>query len=292
MSGSHGAKIRRLDGICLGSWRSISFVPERGLCVLDEFGRDLGVALQMFDDLGNVQEKNEPAKQYEDLLLHRPSWVWACAAEDYPPDGYRRFIEVVRKLPEREPLERWFERTGLIETCRRRALEHMNASFEALADRLDRENISWSDAKCFGNFEAWEQALRQLTSKPRAAVIGSGFGGLAVAIRLQAAGVRTVIFEKRDLAGGRAYVYRDAGFTFDAGPTVITAPDCLRELFALSGRVMDDYVTLLPVSPFYRLFWEDGFKFDYSNDSAEIEAQIDNKSPRDVRWLQTFSAIL
>ncbi len=123
----------------------LALVPERGLCVLDEFGRDLGVALQMFDDLGNIQEKNEPAKQYEDLLLHRPSWVWACAAEDYPPDGYRRFIEVVRKLPEREPLELWFERTGLIETCRRRALEHMNASFEALADRLDRENISWSE---------------------------------------------------------------------------------------------------------------------------------------------------
>ena len=125
-------------------------------------------------------------------------------------------------------------------------------------------------------------------SKPRAAVIGSGFGGLAAAIRLQAAGVRTVLFEKRDVPGGRAYVYRDAGFTFDAGPTVITAPDCLRELFALSGRDMDDYVTLLPVSPFYRLFWEDGFKFDYSNDAALIEAQIGNKSPRDVDGYKRF----
>ncbi|NIO41147.1 MAG: NAD(P)-binding protein, partial [Burkholderiales bacterium] len=57
--------------------------------------------------------------------------------------------------------------------------------------------------------------------KLRAAVIGSGFGGLAAAIRLQAAGLQTVIFEKRDLPGGRAYVYRDNGFTFDAGPTVI-----------------------------------------------------------------------
>ena len=72
--------------------------------------------------------------------------------------------------------------------------------------------------------------------KVRAAVIGSGFGGLALAIRLQAGGCRTVIFEKRDQAGGRAYVYRDNGFTFDAGPTVITAPDCLRELFALAGK--------------------------------------------------------
>ena len=123
---------------------------------------------------------------------------------------------------------------------------------------------------------------------PRAAVIGSGFGGLAVAIRLQAAGFRTVIFEKRDLPGGRAYVYRDNGFTFDAGPTVITAPDCLRELFSLAGRSMDDYVRLLPVNPFYRLFWEDGFKFDYSNDSAAIEAQIHSKSPRDVQGYKQF----
>ncbi len=123
---------------------------------------------------------------------------------------------------------------------------------------------------------------------PRAAVIGGGFGGLAVAIRLQAAGFRTVIFEKRDLPGGRAYVYRDNGFTFDAGPTVITAPDCLRELFCLAGRTMDDYVTLLPVHPFYRVFWEDGFKFDYSNDSAVIEAQIMSKSPRDLRGYKQF----
>jgi phytoene dehydrogenase-like protein len=70
--------------------------------------------------------------------------------------------------------------------------------------------------------------------KMRAAVIGSGFGGLSLAIRLQAAGCRTTIFEKRDKPGGRAYVYRDQGFSFDAGPTVITAPDCLRELFALA----------------------------------------------------------
>ena len=122
----------------------LSDVPERGLSVLDEFGHDLGVALQMFDDLGNVQGKREPAKQYEDLLLHRPSWVWACAAQNYSHENYRQFTEVVRKLPDREPLERWLERTGLIESCRRRAVEHMNASFEALADKLDKENIAWS----------------------------------------------------------------------------------------------------------------------------------------------------
>ena len=79
---------------------------------------------------------------------------------------------------------------------------------------------------------------------PTAAVIGSGFGGLALAIRLQSAGFQTTIFEQREKPGGRAYVYEDQGFTFDAGPTVITDPDCLRELFALTGRRLEDYVTL------------------------------------------------
>jgi phytoene desaturase len=124
--------------------------------------------------------------------------------------------------------------------------------------------------------------------KPRAAVIGSGFGGLALAIRLQAAGCRTVLFEKRDLPGGRAYVYRDNGFTFDAGPTVITAPDCLRELFTLAGKSMDAYVQLLPVDPFYRLFWQDGFQFDYSDNATLLEAQIGKKSPGDLAGYKKF----
>lgn len=127
-------------------------------------------------------------------------------------------------------------------------------------------------------------------TKPRAAIIGSGFGGLAVAIRLQAAGFQTVVFEKRDLAGGRAYVYRDQGFTFDAGPTVITAPDCLRELFRLAGKSLDAYVRLLPVHPFYRVFWEDGYRFDYSNDSAQVNRQIEKKSLLDVEGYQRFCA--
>ena len=122
----------------------LALLPERGLTILDDFGHELGVALQMFDDVGNVRGKREPAKQYEDLLLHRPSWVWACAAQDYTPDDYGHFVDAVRQLPEREPLERWLERTGLIESCQRRAVEHMNASYEALGDKLEQENISWS----------------------------------------------------------------------------------------------------------------------------------------------------
>lgn len=126
--------------------------------------------------------------------------------------------------------------------------------------------------------------------KPTAAVIGSGFGGLALAIRLQSAGFNTTIFEARDKPGGRAYVYEDQGFTFDAGPTVITDPDCLRELFALTGRKLEDYVDLLPVRPFYRLCWEDGYVFDYSNDIEENNRQIHAKNPRDVEGYRRFLA--
>lgn len=127
-------------------------------------------------------------------------------------------------------------------------------------------------------------------TETRAAVIGSGFGGLALAIRLQSAGFQTTIFEARDKPGGRAYVYEDQGFTFDAGPTVITDPDCLRELFALSGRSLEDYVELLPVKPFYRLCWEDGDVFDYHNDVEENNRQIREKSPEDVEGYRRFLA--
>jgi len=126
--------------------------------------------------------------------------------------------------------------------------------------------------------------------KPRAAVIGSGFGGLSCAIRLQSEGFDVEIFEKRDLPGGRAYVFKDQGFTFDAGPTVITAPESLEELFKLSGRKMSDYVELMPVSPFYRLFWEDGYKFDYDNNSENILRQIGEKSPGDLKGYEKFLA--
>ena len=122
----------------------------------------------------------------------------------------------------------------------------------------------------------------------RAAVVGSGFGGLAAAIRLQARGVETVVFEARDLPGGRAYVYRDQGFTFDAGPTVITAPNCIEELFAEAGRRMEDYVTLLPVSPYYRLVWPDGHAFDYVGSQAGMEAQIRERCPGDLAGYRGF----
>ncbi|HTW51547.1 MAG TPA: phytoene desaturase [Stellaceae bacterium] len=121
-----------------------------------------------------------------------------------------------------------------------------------------------------------------------AAVIGAGFGGIALAIRLQSAGVQTTLFEARDKPGGRAYVYEDKGFRFDAGPTVITDPGAIEELFALSGRRLADYVELMPISPFYRLCWEDGDTFDYVNDQAELDRQIAARSPGDVAGYRRF----
>ena len=133
-------------------------------------------------------------------------------------------------------------------------------------------------------------ALKTQTPKPTAIVIGAGFGGIALAIRLQAMGFKTTLLDNRDKPGGRAYVYEEKGYKFDGGPTVITDPDCLKELFALSGRNMDDYVTLLPVDPFYRIQWEDGDVLDYNNDDAFLEQQIRERNPDDVAGYHKFLA--
>jgi len=121
-----------------------------------------------------------------------------------------------------------------------------------------------------------------------AAVIGSGFGGLALAIRLQSAGIATTIYEARDRPGGRAYYWEKDGHVFDAGPTVITDPDCLQQLWALSGADMAKDVDLVPVQPFYRLSWPDGSTFDYDNDDAALERQIAALDPADVAGYRRF----
>jgi len=127
-----------------------------------------------------------------------------------------------------------------------------------------------------------------MSAPPSALVIGSGFGGLALAIRLQSAGIATTVIEARDRPGGRAYVWKRDGYTFDAGPTVITDPACLEELWALSGSNMADDVTLMPVNPFYQLLWGDGTKFDYSNDEAALNAEIARLDPADVAGYARF----
>lgn len=126
-------------------------------------------------------------------------------------------------------------------------------------------------------------------SKPTAIVIGSGFGGLACAIRLQARGYSVTIAEARDQPGGRAYVYRQDGFTFDAGPTIITAPQLIDELFACAGRRTADYVTLLPIDPYYRLEFHDGRSLEYGSSEAETLRQIAQFNPQDRDGYRRFS---
>jgi len=115
------------------------------------------------------------------------------------------------------------------------------------------------------------------------AVIGSGFGGLATAIRLQSRGYDVHLFEARDKLGGRAYLYEQDGFRFDGGPTVITAPFLLDELFELSGRKPADYIKLVPVEPFYRIEFHDGRFFEYGGDEAQTEALISQFAPDDLQ---------
>ncbi|MEQ7874404.1 phytoene desaturase [Sphingomonas sp. ASV193] len=123
-----------------------------------------------------------------------------------------------------------------------------------------------------------------------AIVIGAGFGGLALAIRLQSAGVQTTLVEARDKPGGRAYYWERDGHTFDAGPTVITDPDCLKRLWGLSGQDMAKDVELLPIDPFYALSWPDGVRFDYTNDEPRLNAQIAALNPDDVVGYRRFLA--
>jgi len=123
----------------------------------------------------------------------------------------------------------------------------------------------------------------------RIVVVGSGFGGLAAAIRLLQQGHEVTVVEKRDKPGGRAYVYTQDGFTFDGGPTIITAPWLIRELFERSGRSVDDYVRLVPIDPYYNIRFEDGSVFRYTGDRAQVIEEIRRFSPGDVAGYERFS---
>jgi phytoene desaturase len=150
-----------------------------------------------------------------------------------------------------------------------------------------------------------------------AIVIGSGFGGLSLAIRLQAMGYDTTVLEKLDAPGGRAYVHRHGDFVFDMGPTVITVPHFIEELFALErdqpgldastdfppeilapgarvtsgvsgGPNTSRYCEIIPISPFYRIIFDDGTFFDYDGDPASTRAQIKALAPGDLDGYERF----
>jgi len=124
--------------------------------------------------------------------------------------------------------------------------------------------------------------------RSHAIVIGSGFGGLAAAVRLGTRGYRVTVLERLDQPGGRARVFREKGYVFDAGPTVITAPFLLEELWQLCGRRLADEVDLRPVDPFYRIRFDDGSEFDYSGDASRMRAEVGRFSPGDVAGYDAF----
>lgn len=123
-------------------------------------------------------------------------------------------------------------------------------------------------------------------------VIGGGFGGLSAAIRLQANGHDVTIVEKRDKLGGRAYVYEQDGFTFDGGPTIITAPWLIDELFSTAKRDTRDYLQLVKLDPFYNIRWEDGTVFNYNDNRENLIAQVAKIAPEEVKSYSRFASSL
>ncbi|MEN0067575.1 MAG: phytoene desaturase family protein [Myxococcota bacterium] len=148
-----------------------------------------------------------------------------------------------------------------------------------------------------------------------AIVIGSGIGGLAMGIRLQSLGIPTTIVERLDKPGGRAYVREKDGFVWDMGPTVLTVPHFIEELFALTsdnsmldqpdfpdavrnaerprtgisgGPETSRYVDIVPILPFYRIYFDDGTYFDYDGDPEHTRTQIEAIEPRDLDGYERF----
>ena len=111
-------------------------------------------------------------------------------------------------------------------------------------------------------------------------VIGAGFGGIAAALRLKAKGHKVILVEKHNDLGGRARVFRRNGFTFDGGPTVITAPYLINELFELFKKNPNDFIKITPLTIWYQFLFEDKSKFNYSGNETEMKNQIENISKK------------
>jgi phytoene desaturase len=124
--------------------------------------------------------------------------------------------------------------------------------------------------------------------RPLAIVVGSGFGGLAAAVRLGARGYRVQVLERLEQPGGRAAVFRQDGFVFDAGPTIITLPSLFEELWTLCGRRFADDVDLRSLDPFYRLVFPDGSTFACSGDDAAMREEVRRLNPGDLDGYARF----
>jgi phytoene desaturase len=159
--------------------------------------------------------------------------------------------------------------------------------------------------------------VEQTATSADAIIIGSGIGGIALGIRLQSMGIRTIIVEKLDGPGGRASVRHIDGYTFDMGPTVLTVPHFIEELFSLErgqpnldgpdfpahvlageritsgisgGPRTSEYVKIVPLAPFYRLVFDDGTIFDYDGDPVHTREQVAALSPDDLAGYERFHA--
>lgn len=124
----------------------------------------------------------------------------------------------------------------------------------------------------------------------RIGLIGSGFGSLALAVRLQASGHQVTLFEKGTAVGGRAGQLKKNGYTFDLGPSLITAPDIIEAVFKKAGRKMEDYLRLIPLDPFYRIYFHDRTYLDYTGNSDKMKAEMSKFNPEDAKNYDRFMA--
>ena len=121
-------------------------------------------------------------------------------------------------------------------------------------------------------------------------IIGSGFGGLAAAIRLQAQGLQVIILEKNAKVGGHAAQLVKNGYTFDMGPSIITAPDLIQSVFSCAGVRMENYLGLVKLDPFYRIYFHDGSSLDYTDDTNRMKQQMRQFNAADARNYDYFMA--
>ncbi|MBD3287572.1 phytoene desaturase [candidate division KSB1 bacterium] len=127
-----------------------------------------------------------------------------------------------------------------------------------------------------------KEAMKKIT------VIGSGFGGLAIAIRLQAKGFQVTLLEKNEMVGGHAYQFEERGYTFDMGPSLITAPFIIERIYEAAGKKMSDYLDLIYLDPFYRIHFHDGSFLNYSPDSDVMKEQLRTFHPKDAENYDRF----
>ncbi len=120
-----------------------------------------------------------------------------------------------------------------------------------------------------------------MTAIKKVLVIGAGFGGIASALRMRAKGYNVTLIDRCPDLGGRAQVFKRGGFTHDAGPTVITAPFLIEELFALFDEKMRDHIELVTLNPWYRFRFPDGDHFDYGGTLEDTLAEIERIEPKD-----------